>query len=94
MREKAVQAPPGALWEIIEGIGGRRGWYSWPLAWRARIWLDRVAGGTGLRRGGHLYRRLLLCLHAVVFSAMARNITRAAQRQRSSPGADVPTVTQ
>src|SRR4051812_19681774 len=25
--------------------------YSWPLAWQARGWLDRVFGGVGLRRG-------------------------------------------
>jgi uncharacterized protein YbjT (DUF2867 family) len=50
-REQRVQAPPGALWQIIEGIGGKHGWYSWPLAWQARGWLDRAVGGTGLRRG-------------------------------------------
>jgi uncharacterized protein YbjT (DUF2867 family) len=146
VREKPTQAPPGALWQIIEGIGGQRGWYSWPLAWRARGWLDRAIGGTGLRRGrrdpdhlragdaldfwrveliepghllrlraemrlpglawlelsaseeqdqtlyrqraifhprgllGHLYWYTLLPLHAIIFSAMARNITRRAQR--------------
>jgi hypothetical protein len=50
VREQLTQAPPAALWQIIEGIGGQRGWYSWPLAWRARGWLDRAVGGTGLRR--------------------------------------------
>ncbi|HEX6933828.1 MAG TPA: SDR family oxidoreductase [Streptosporangiaceae bacterium] len=146
VRERPTQAPPGALWQIIEGIGGQHGWYSWPLAWQARGWLDRAVGGTGLRRGrrnpdhlragdaldfwrveaiepgrllrlraemklpglawlemsasehhgrtfyrqravfrprglpGHLYWFTLLPLHAIVFGAMARNITRAAQR--------------
>ncbi len=146
VREKPTQAPSGALWQIIEGIGGKHGWYSWPLAWQARGWLDRVIGGTGLRRGrrdpdhlrpgdaldfwrveaiepghllrlraemklpglawlelsaseqhghtlyrqratfhprglsGHLYWYALLPVHAAVFAAMARNITRAAQR--------------
>jgi uncharacterized protein YbjT (DUF2867 family) len=51
VREQLTQAPPAALWQIIEGIGGQHGWYSWPLAWRARGWLDRAVGGTGLRRG-------------------------------------------
>jgi uncharacterized protein YbjT (DUF2867 family) len=51
VREHLTQAPPAALWQIIEGIGGQHGWYSWPLAWRARGWLDRAVGGTGLRRG-------------------------------------------
>jgi uncharacterized protein YbjT (DUF2867 family) len=51
VRQEEVQAPPGAVWRIIEGIGGAHGWYSWPLAWQARGCLDRVIGGTGLRRG-------------------------------------------
>ena len=51
VHEKPTQAPPASLWQIIEGIGGQHGWYSWPLAWRARGWLDRAIGGPGLRRG-------------------------------------------
>lgn len=35
----------------IWSIGGRRGWYSMDWAWTIRGWLDRVFGGTGLRRG-------------------------------------------
>jgi uncharacterized protein YbjT (DUF2867 family) len=49
-RHVVVAAPTAAVWEIIEGIGGNRGWYSWPLAWAARGWLDRLVGGVGLRR--------------------------------------------
>ncbi|HUB42183.1 MAG TPA: SDR family oxidoreductase [Streptosporangiaceae bacterium] len=151
VHEKPTQAPPASLWQIIEGIGGQHGWYSWPLAWRARGWLDRAIGGPGLRRGrrdpdhlrpgdaldfwrveaiepghllrlraemklpglawlelsasehhghtlyrqraifhprglpGHLYWYTLLPLHALVFAAMARNITRAAQRHPAAP---------
>lgn len=51
VRERAVDAPPGALWRIIEGVGGEHGWYSFPLAWSVRGWLDRLVGGVGLRRG-------------------------------------------
>jgi hypothetical protein len=51
LRELPVQASPGALWRVIEGIGGEHGWYSWPLAWQLRGWADRVLGGAGLRRG-------------------------------------------
>ena len=40
-----------ALWRVIEGIGGENGWYSFPLAWAVRGWLDRLVGGVGLRRG-------------------------------------------
>ncbi|WP_267241845.1 SDR family oxidoreductase [Streptomyces sp. PR69] len=50
-RSRAVDASPAALWQVIEGIGGENGWYSFPLAWAVRGWLDRLAGGVGLRRG-------------------------------------------
>ncbi len=50
-RTREVDASPEALWKVIEGIGGRNGWYSWGLAWRVRGWIDRMAGGPGLRRG-------------------------------------------
>ncbi|GGL07059.1 NAD(P)-dependent oxidoreductase [Sphaerisporangium melleum] len=50
-RETVVNAPPAALWRIIEGIGGAHGWYSLPLAWWFRGALDRAFGGVGLRRG-------------------------------------------
>jgi uncharacterized protein YbjT (DUF2867 family) len=50
-RECIVNASQEQLWQIIEGIGGRNGWYSWPLAWGIRGVLDRAAGGPGLRRG-------------------------------------------
>ena len=50
-RSRRVDAPPEVLWRVIEGIGGTSGWYSWPLAWRVRGWIDRLWGGPGLRRG-------------------------------------------
>ncbi|MFG2307813.1 SDR family oxidoreductase [Streptomyces sp. NPDC048566] len=50
-REMAVDASPEALWRVVEGIGGDNGWYSFPLAWAVRGWLDRMVGGVGLRRG-------------------------------------------
>ena len=50
-RERPVDAEPATLWRVIEGIGGERGWYSFPLAWSVRGWLDRAVGGVGLRRG-------------------------------------------
>ncbi|WP_217193269.1 SDR family oxidoreductase, partial [Streptomyces buecherae] len=50
-RELTVDVSPAALWRVIEGIGGENGWYSFPLAWAVRGWLDRLAGGAGLRRG-------------------------------------------
>ncbi|MGH4031543.1 SDR family oxidoreductase [Actinomycetota bacterium Odt1-20B] len=50
-RERLVDATPSALWSVVEGIGGENGWYSFPLAWGIRGWLDRLVGGVGLRRG-------------------------------------------
>jgi uncharacterized protein YbjT (DUF2867 family) len=50
-REREVQASPQALWRVVEGIGGERGWYSFPLGWRVRGLIDRFSGGPGLRRG-------------------------------------------
>ncbi|MEV6027384.1 SDR family oxidoreductase [Streptomyces sp. NPDC052036] len=57
-RERTVDASREALWRVIEGIGGDNGWYSFPLAWAARGWLDRLAGGVGLRRGRRDAERL------------------------------------
>ncbi|WP_422754834.1 SDR family oxidoreductase [Micromonospora sp. WMMD708] len=51
VREQEVAAPQAALWRVIEGVGGEHGWYSFPLAWSVRGWLDRLVGGVGLRRG-------------------------------------------
>jgi uncharacterized protein YbjT (DUF2867 family) len=50
-REVTVDAPRPSVWRVVEGIGGDRGWYSFPLAWAARGLLDRLVGGVGLRRG-------------------------------------------
>ena len=51
VREQDCRADPEALWRVVTGIGGERGWYSFPLAWSVRGWLDRLVGGVGLRRG-------------------------------------------
>jgi Protein of unknown function (DUF2867) len=50
-RCREVNAPPAALWRVVEGVGGEHGWYSFPLAWSVRGWMDRLVGGVGLRRG-------------------------------------------
>ncbi|MFJ5533032.1 SDR family oxidoreductase [Streptomyces sp. NPDC093261] len=57
-RELTVDASLEALWRVVEGIGGDNGWYSFPLAWAARGWLDRLVGGVGLRRGRRDAERL------------------------------------
>lgn len=50
-RARFVDASVEDVWRVIEGIGGSRGWYSWPLAWAARGWIDLAVGGVGPRRG-------------------------------------------
>ncbi|WP_376770909.1 SDR family oxidoreductase [Streptomyces lonarensis] len=57
-RSRQVDAPPEALWRVIESIGGDNGWYSFPLAWAVRGGLDRLMGGVGLRRGRRDAQRL------------------------------------
>jgi len=51
LRERKTSASADALWAVVEGIGGENGWYSFPLAWALRGWLDKLVGGVGLRRG-------------------------------------------
>jgi hypothetical protein len=59
LRERTTSASPEALWKIIEGIGGRNGYYSMLSLWEIRGVLDKLIGGVGLRRGrrdpDHLY---------------------------------------
>ena len=57
-RRTAVDATPEALWDVIQAIGGERGWYSWAFAWQVRGVLDRLSGGPGLRRGRRHPREL------------------------------------
>ena len=39
------------LWNELTRIGGRNGWYAYPLLWKLRGALDRLVGGPGMRRG-------------------------------------------
>ncbi|WP_157009044.1 SDR family oxidoreductase [Agromyces laixinhei] len=50
-RTRHSEAPVAELWRVIEGVGGENGWYSFPLLWAIRGWLDKLTGGVGLRRG-------------------------------------------
>jgi uncharacterized protein YndB with AHSA1/START domain len=59
-RRTHVDAPADVVWQVLQTVGGERGWYSWPLAWRVRGLVDRVWGGPGLRRGRRDPRRLLV----------------------------------
>jgi uncharacterized protein YbjT (DUF2867 family) len=49
-RELLVSAPASAAFAAVCRIGGRNGWYA-DWLWQLRGWLDRLAGGPGLRRG-------------------------------------------
>ena len=51
VRERRSSASVENVWHVVTGIGGERGWYSFPLGWWARGVLDRLFGGVGLRRG-------------------------------------------
>lgn len=51
VRSKTTAAPAAKVWAVIEGIGGKNGYYSLPLAWTVRGWMDKLAGGVGLARG-------------------------------------------
>lgn len=46
-----LQATPDQVWQPIQRIGGRTGWYHANYLWHLRGLLDRLAGGVGLRRG-------------------------------------------
>ena len=49
-REVTIEAPAWAAYRAVCRVGGANGWYAVWL-WKIRGWLDRAAGGPGLRRG-------------------------------------------
>ncbi|GAA1853375.1 SDR family oxidoreductase [Microbacterium koreense] len=57
-RSVTTTASPEALWSVVEGIGGENGWYSSPVLWAVRGWMDRLVGGIGLARGRRSRARL------------------------------------
>ena len=50
-RQRRTSVEPAAVWKVIEGVGGKNGWYSLPMAWAIRGVLDKTVGGAGLTRG-------------------------------------------
>jgi uncharacterized protein YbjT (DUF2867 family) len=46
-----LQARPEEVWELITRVGGDTGWYFGNRLWWLRGWMDRLAGGIGLRGG-------------------------------------------
>jgi hypothetical protein len=51
VRSVLVDASPSAVFRVLTGLGGDRGWLAWDAAWRLRGLVDRLVGGPGLRRG-------------------------------------------
>jgi uncharacterized protein YbjT (DUF2867 family) len=52
MRATAIaDAPIDEAWRVVSAIGGDSGYYFADALWELRGHLDRLAGGTGLRRG-------------------------------------------
>ncbi len=51
--EQVVQtsAPPEAVYRVVSGTGGDRGWYAFDTLWRIRGLIDKLLGGVGMRRG-------------------------------------------
>jgi hypothetical protein len=51
IRTLCTSLPPEAVFESFCSIGGERGWLAWDWLWEIRGFLDKIAGGPGLRRG-------------------------------------------
>ncbi len=51
VREITVEAPDWAVFRAVCRVGGGNGWYAADILWKVRGWMDRLAGGPGLRRG-------------------------------------------
>jgi len=50
-QEVTTAASPQALFAVVAGIGGKRGWYAANILWTIRGSLDKLIGGVGMRRG-------------------------------------------
>ncbi len=50
-RTAQLDAPPSVVFRTFTGLGGDRGWLYLNWVWKLRGWIDKLAGGVGLRRG-------------------------------------------
>ena len=50
-RQRIVAANPDAVYRVVSGLGGERGWLYANWLWKVRGMLDRLVGGVGFRRG-------------------------------------------
>ena len=55
-----LKATPEEIWQTVCRIGGDTGWYFGNVLWRIRGGLDRLIGGSGLRRGRRHPSQLLV----------------------------------
>lgn len=51
IRRMIITQNPDEVWQRIESIGGKNGWYHADFLWALRGFIDRIIGGVGLRRG-------------------------------------------
>lgn len=59
-RRRRVRASPARVFEVICGFGGDEGWPAGNFLWQFRGLLDRLCGGTGMRRGRRRPRELVV----------------------------------
>ena len=55
---RRVRADPAWVFEVICGLGGEEGWPAGNALWQLRGFMDRLAGGVGMRRGRRHPREL------------------------------------
>ena len=53
-----AKATPQSVFEVIEKIGGKNGWYYANYLWKIRAFIDLLVGGVGFKRGRPRRRRL------------------------------------
>lgn len=57
-QRRRVKAPPEKVFEAICALGGENGWPAGNFLWQLRGLMDRLMGGTGMRRGRRRPREL------------------------------------
>ena len=50
-RNIVIAASPAVVFEVLMGLGGKKGWFRYNQLWRLRGLMDRLVGGPGTRRG-------------------------------------------
>jgi uncharacterized protein YbjT (DUF2867 family) len=50
-RQRLAAASPMDVFHVFASLGGEKGWFYMDWIWRFRAWLDRLAGGVGMKRG-------------------------------------------